>query len=168
MDGKTRVCGLIANPVEHSMSPMMHNFFAQRTGVNLAYVPFKVEEDRVGDAVKGAYALNILGMNVTVPHKQRVMEFLSELDEDARAIGAVNTLVRTKRGIRAIIRTAQALSGLLRKPVSGQKENTVYSLGPEARPRQQPMCWQRAGLQKSTSSTGMKPGPGSWPAISTC
>ena len=41
MDGKTRVCGLIANPVEHSMSPMMHNFFAQRTGVNLAYVPFK-------------------------------------------------------------------------------------------------------------------------------
>ena len=59
MDGKTRVCGLIANPVEHSMSPMMHNFFAQRTGVNLAYVPFKVEEDRVGDAVKGAYALNI-------------------------------------------------------------------------------------------------------------
>ena len=52
MDGKTRVCGLIANPVEHSMSPMMHNFFAQRTGVNLAYVPFKVEEDRVGDAVK--------------------------------------------------------------------------------------------------------------------
>ena len=98
MDGKTRVCGLIANPVEHSMSPMMHNFFAQRTGVNLAYVPFKVEEDRVGDAVKGAYALNILGMNVTVPHKQRVMEFLSELDEDARAIGAVNTLVRTDAG----------------------------------------------------------------------
>ena len=100
MDGKTRVCGLIANPVEHSMSPMMHNFFAQRTGVNLAYVPFKVEEDRVGDAVKGAYALNILGMNVTVPHKQRVMEFLSELDEDARAIGAVNTLVRTDAGYK--------------------------------------------------------------------
>ena len=100
MDGKTRVCGLIANPVEHSMSPMMHNFFAQRTGVNLAYVPFKVEEDRVGDAVKGAYALNILGMNVTVPHKQRVMDFLSELDEDARAIGAVNTLVRTDEGYK--------------------------------------------------------------------
>ena len=51
-------------------------------------------------AVKGAYALNILGMNVTVPHKQRVMEFLSELDEDARAIGAVNTLVRTEAGYK--------------------------------------------------------------------
>ena len=52
MDGKTRVCGLIANPVEHSMSPLMHNFYARRTGVNLAYVPFKVENEQVGDAVK--------------------------------------------------------------------------------------------------------------------
>ena len=48
MDGKTRVCGLIANPVEHSMSPLMQNFYAERTGVNLAYVPFKVEDDKVG------------------------------------------------------------------------------------------------------------------------
>ncbi len=56
MDGKTRVCGLIANPVEHSMSPLMHNFYAGRTGVNLAYVPFKVREDQVEAAVKGAFA----------------------------------------------------------------------------------------------------------------
>lgn len=100
MDGKTRVCGLIANPVEHSMSPLMHNFYAERTGVNLAYVPFKVEEQDVGAAVKGAFALNILGMNVTVPHKQRVMEYLADIDEDARAIGAVNTLVRVKDGYK--------------------------------------------------------------------
>lgn len=46
MDGKTKVCGLIANPVEHSMSPLMHNFYARRTGINLAYVPFKVERIR--------------------------------------------------------------------------------------------------------------------------
>lgn len=118
MDGKTRVCGLIANPVEHSMSPMMHNFFAQRTGVNLAYVPFKVEEDRVGDAVKGAYALNILGMNVTVPHKQRVMDFLSELDEDARAIGAVNTLVRTDEGYKGYNTDGAGFSRALAKLVS--------------------------------------------------
>lgn len=113
MDGKTRVCGLIANPVEHSMSPMMHNFFAQRTGMNLTYVPFKVEESRVGDAVKGAYALNIQGMNVTVPHKQRVMEFLDELDEDARAIGAVNTLVRTDAGYKGYNTDGAGLSRAL-------------------------------------------------------
>lgn len=98
MDGKTRVCGVIANPVEHSMSPLMQNFYAEETGVNLAYVPFKVEEDQVGEAVKGAFALNILGLNVTVPHKQRVMEYLEYIDEDARAIGAVNTLVRGEHG----------------------------------------------------------------------
>lgn len=100
MDGKTRVCGLIANPVEHSMSPLMQNFYAERTGVNLAYVPFKVEDEGVGDAVRGAFALNILGLNVTVPHKQRVMGYLADIDEDARAIGAVNTLVRVQDGYK--------------------------------------------------------------------
>lgn len=100
MDGKTRVCGLMANPVEHSMSPLMHSFYARQTGVNLAYVPFKVQEDQVKAALEGAFALNILGMNVTVPHKQHVMEYLKELDEDARVIGAVNTLVRTEYGFK--------------------------------------------------------------------
>ncbi|MCI6140770.1 MAG: shikimate dehydrogenase [Clostridiaceae bacterium] len=100
MDGKTKVCGLIANPVEHSMSPLMHNFYARRTGINLAYVPFKVEKDQVEAAVKGAFALNILGMNVTVPYKQQVMEYLDELDDAAYAIGAVNTLVRTEHGFK--------------------------------------------------------------------
>ena len=100
MNGKTRVCGVIGCPVEHSMSPQMHNFYADRTGLNLAYVPFRVEPQAVGDAVKGAYALNLLGLNVTVPHKQRVMEYLVEIDEDARAIGAVNTLVRMEGGYK--------------------------------------------------------------------
>ena len=99
MNGKTRVCGVIGCPVEHSMSPQMHNFYAERTGLNLAYVPFRVEPQAVGDAVKGAYALNLLGLNVTVPHKQRVMEYLVEIDEDARAIGAVNKMcIRDRYG----------------------------------------------------------------------
>lgn len=100
MDGKTRVCGVIGCPVEHSMSPQMHNFYAERTGLNLAYVPFHVEPEAVGDAVRGAWALNLLGINVTVPHKQRVMDYLVDIDEDARAIGAVNTLVRAEGGYK--------------------------------------------------------------------
>ena len=56
MDGKTRVCGVMGNPVEHSMSPQMQNFYAERTGVNLAYVPFHVENDAVAEALRGAYA----------------------------------------------------------------------------------------------------------------
>lgn len=94
----TKVCGLIGNPVGHSISPLIHNTLAERLGIDLAYVTFKVEKGKVKTAVEGAYELNIQGMNVTVPHKQSVMESLVSIDPMAKAIGAVNTLVRTENG----------------------------------------------------------------------
>lgn len=100
IDGKTRTCGLIGNPVEHTMSPAIHNTLAKNCGHNLVYVPFFVEEGQVADAVKGAYALNILGLNVTVPYKSEVIKSLVEVDELAAKIGAVNTLVRTQGGYK--------------------------------------------------------------------
>ena len=98
-DGRTRTCGLIGNPVEHTMSPVIHNGLAAEFGHNLVYVPFRVEKD-VKKAVEGAYALNVLGLNVTVPHKTAVMEALVEVDPLAARIGAVNTLVRTEGGYK--------------------------------------------------------------------
>lgn len=100
IDGNTRVCGLMANPVSHTMSPMLHNHLAKGMGLNFIYVPFLVEKERVDEAVKGAFGLNLLGMNVTVPHKLRVMESLLEIDEAALRIGAVNTLVRGEKGFK--------------------------------------------------------------------
>lgn len=100
IDGKTNVCGLIGNPVEHTLSPMIHNTLAGRLGHNLVYVPFPVEPGRVGEAVRGADALHLLGLNVTVPYKSDVIETLKEIDELARNIGAVNTLVRTEGGYK--------------------------------------------------------------------
>lgn len=100
IDGKTRTCGLIGNPVEHTMSPAIHNTLADRKGHNLVYVPFLVEEGSVDAAVKGAYALNILGMNVTVPYKSEVIDSLMEVDPLAAQIGAVNTLVRMDGGYK--------------------------------------------------------------------
>ncbi|MCM1157061.1 MAG: AAA family ATPase [Bacteroidales bacterium] len=94
IDGKTRLIGLAGNPVEHTLSPVIHNEISKRMEISSVYVPFKVETDGLADAVKGAWALNILGMNVTVPHKNQVMESLVETDEAALRIGAVNTLVR--------------------------------------------------------------------------
>ncbi|MEF9938657.1 MAG: shikimate dehydrogenase [Clostridium sp.] len=108
-DGKTQVCGIIANPVEHSMSPLLQNLYAERTGINVRYVPFKVEESDVKAAIKGAFALNIRGLNVTVPHKQRVMPYLTEIDEEAEAVGAVNTLVRTETGYKGYNTDVQGL-----------------------------------------------------------
>lgn len=98
--GKTAVCGLIGNPVEHTLSPLIHNTLSQLLGMELVYVPFLVEEERVGEAVKGAYALNIKGLNATVPHKSAVIPHLCEVDELAVRIGAVNTLVRTDGGYK--------------------------------------------------------------------
>lgn len=100
IDGKTRTCGLIGNPVEHTLSPVIHNTLAERLGHNMVYVPFLVEEGRVAEAVKGAYALNLLGMNATVPYKSEVINSLKEIDPLAENIGAVNTLVRTEGGYK--------------------------------------------------------------------
>lgn len=99
INGKTRTCGLVGNPVEHTMSPMIHNTLAEELGMNMVYVPFLVE-DAVDTAVKGAYALNLLGMNVTVPYKSEVIKSLAECDELAEKIGAVNTLVRVNGGYK--------------------------------------------------------------------
>lgn len=100
INSATRLCALIGNPVAHSISPVIHNNLSRLCGVNLAYVTLKVEEGDVKEAVKGAYALNMLGMNVTVPHKQTVIEVLADIDPLAKAIGAVNTLVRTDKGYK--------------------------------------------------------------------
>lgn len=99
--GTTRVCGLIGNPVQHTFSPAIHNPLAEAMGIDLVYTAFHVQDpESLGTAIAGAYALNILGMNVTVPYKSQVMPYLVEIDETAAAIGACNTLVRTEGGYK--------------------------------------------------------------------
>lgn len=93
INGLTQTCGLIGNPVEHTLSPVIHNTLAELTGINLSYLPFLVEKERLEEAVQGARALHILGLNVTVPYKEKVLPYLTETDELAEKIGAVNTLV---------------------------------------------------------------------------
>jgi shikimate dehydrogenase len=93
--GTTRVLGLIGNPVEHSISPLIHNTLASLNEDDYVYTTFKVEKNGVADAIRGAYALNVLGLNVTVPYKSEVIDYLTSIDPLAKAIGAVNTLVRT-------------------------------------------------------------------------
>lgn len=119
----------MAYPVEHSMSPLMHNFFAEQTGTDSIYVPFKTEPERIGEAVRGAYALDVLGMNVTVPHKQAVMEYLTELDEAARAIGAVNTLVRINGGYKGYNTDAAGLLRTMKEAGFAIRDQTCILLG---------------------------------------
>lgn len=90
--GSTNIVGLIGHPVEHSFSPPMHNAAFEALGMDYAYVAFDVNPGDLKSAIEGAESLNIKGFNVTIPHKIDVMEFLGEIDEVARLIGAVNTI----------------------------------------------------------------------------
>jgi shikimate dehydrogenase len=91
--GSTAVYGVLGFPVAHSRSPAMHNAAFEALGLDAAYVPFPVERGRLAQAARGLPALGIRGANVTVPHKESVLELLDETDVEAGAIGAVNTLV---------------------------------------------------------------------------
>ncbi len=131
INGHTRLIGLIGNPVEHTMSPVVHNGISEAMNINSVYVPFKVEENGIGDAIRGAYELNVLGMNVTVPHKNIVMEHLVELDAAAKVIGAVNTLVRdeSKSGYKGYNTDMLGLRRQIHEDGIVLKDETVVILG---------------------------------------
>ena len=93
ISGKTKICGLIGDPIEHSMSPAMHNTAFKNRGLDYVYLPFRVAKARLGEAILGVKALNIRGLNVTIPHKVSVIPLLDELDPLAEKIGAVNTII---------------------------------------------------------------------------
>lgn len=100
IDSSTKCIGLLGHPVGHSVSPAIHQALSDHFGLNLVYTAHDVEPGHLKEAVEGAYALGYLGLNVTVPYKQEVMQYCCELDPVAEAIGAVNTLVRTENGFK--------------------------------------------------------------------
>lgn len=93
INGHTQLVGLLGWPVEHSLSPAMHNAAFDALGLNWRYVPLPVPPGSVETAVRGLVALGFRGVNVTVPHKRAVMPALDSLDRTAQVLGAVNTLL---------------------------------------------------------------------------
>jgi shikimate dehydrogenase len=91
IDGKVRVCAVIGNPVEHSLSPVLHNAAFEEKGLNICYVAFRVED--IAAAMTGVRGLNVLGLSVTIPHKVAILPHLDEVEETARKIGSVNTVL---------------------------------------------------------------------------
>lgn len=93
ISGKTRILGIFGDPVSHSLSPLMQNHALEAAGIDAVFVPFHVLPEQLGQAVEGIRALDLLGVNVTVPHKEAVCAHLDDIDPMARQIGAVNTIV---------------------------------------------------------------------------
>ncbi|MBN9646472.1 shikimate dehydrogenase [Terrisporobacter glycolicus] len=91
--GHTELIGLMAYPIRHSSSPAMHNEAFRKLGYDYAYLAFEVDNDSLGDAVKGLRALKLRGCNVSMPNKTVIHKYLDEISPAAQLCGAVNTVV---------------------------------------------------------------------------
>ncbi|MBV9356630.1 MAG: shikimate dehydrogenase, partial [Chloroflexi bacterium] len=112
---------LLGHPVDHSLSPAMHNAAFRAIGMDALYAAQDVAPERLGEAVEALRADAYLGANVTVPHKQDVLELMDELTEESLAVGAVNTIVRGSDGRLTGSNTdARGLENWLRSAAAGQ------------------------------------------------
>lgn len=94
--GETKLLGVIGHPVQHSLSPVMHNAAIAELGLDYVYLPFPVKPDDLEVAIAGFAAIGLVGFNITIPHKQAILPLLSAVLPDAQAVGAVNTVWRTE------------------------------------------------------------------------
>ncbi|MFH1625798.1 MAG: shikimate dehydrogenase [Pseudomonadota bacterium] len=92
IDGNTKVTGILGHPVRHSLSPLMHNTAFESLGLNYVYLPFDIKPENLEGAITAIRYMNIAGVNVTIPYKEKVIRYLDELDTEAELIGAVNTI----------------------------------------------------------------------------
>ena len=90
---KTKILGIFGCPISHSISPAMHNAIIKALGLDMIYMPFEIKPSNLRDAVNGIKGFGMLGVNITIPHKEAVMKLLDDISEEARLIGAVNTIV---------------------------------------------------------------------------
>ncbi|MDR2873734.1 MAG: shikimate dehydrogenase [Methanobrevibacter sp.] len=128
VSGNTSVLGLIGDPVGHSLSTFMHNTVFKQLNLDYVYVPFNVKKENLSDAILGAKGLNIAGLNVTIPHKINVINYIDEIDSVAEMIGAVNTIkFNNGKAIGYNTDGVGAIKGL--QEISSLKDKKVIILG---------------------------------------
>jgi len=128
INAHTQFCGVIGNPVEHSLSPAIHNAAFQKLGLNFVYLAFRVEA--IGDAIKGLRALgNFRGASVTIPHKVSAVSFLDSVEPTAGHIGAINTIVATDGTLTGYNTDATGALRALREGAVVLKGRQVIMLG---------------------------------------
>lgn len=128
INAHTQFCGVIGNPVEHSLSPAIHNAAFRELGLNFVYLAWRVEA--IGDAINGLRALgNFRGASVTIPHKVAAMSFLDDVDATARHIGAINTILSEKGKLTGYNTDATGALRALREGGAELKGQRVVLLG---------------------------------------
>ena len=145
---KTGLLGVIGDPIAHSLSPVLHRFLIQQYDLPYCYHAFRVPTEQLEAALLGARALGVTGLNVTLPHKQAVMRWLDEIDAEAQAIGAVNTVVfRQGRLLGTNTDAAGFLQGLQESGVE-VRGRTVFVLGAGGAARAVCRAVQQAGARE--------------------
>ena len=126
ISGTTKICGVIGDPIEHTMSPVMHNAVFKEMGMDYVYVAFQVKKEGLGEAIQGMRGLNIRGLNVTIPHKVAIIPLLDRLDHLAELIGAVNTVVNDNGVLTGYNTDAEGfLRALLERGIEPRGKNVV-------------------------------------------
>lgn len=97
----TKIYGVIGDPVEHSLSPVLHKFFFKKFDINALYFAFRIEAKRLQNAIDGMRAFGVSGLNVTTPHKENVTSFVDSRSSEVKLMGAANTLKNENDGISA-------------------------------------------------------------------
>lgn len=121
------VVGIIGHPITHSLSPLMHNTAFEIKGLDYIYLSFDVVSENLEDAMKGMVGLGIRGFNVTIPHKEKIVQYLNKISDEANIIGAVNTVVN-ENGILTGYNTD--VNGIVKtlEPYKEELENSEVSL----------------------------------------
>jgi shikimate dehydrogenase len=123
---KTKICGIIGDPVAHSVSPAMHNAGFKELGLDYIYLPFRVERENLAGAIEGLKALGIRGLNVTIPHKVAIVPLLDELEPLAAKTGAVNTIVNDEGYLKGYNTDAGGfLRALLKRGIEPEGKKVV-------------------------------------------
>jgi shikimate dehydrogenase len=126
ISGKARVCGIIGDPVEHTMSPIMHNAAFSELGLDFVYLPFLVKKESLKEAIDGMKALNIRGLSVTQPHKVEVMKLLDKIDPLAEKMSTVNTIDNDNGILTGFNTDADGfLRGLMERGIEPTGKNVV-------------------------------------------
>ena len=160
ISGRTRIAGVIGDPVRHSLSPTIHNAAFAASGLDWVFLAFTVPEGAAGLAVGGMRALGIEGLSVTMPHKGAVIDALDELDEDAAALGAVNCISLGGHGLVGSNTDGAGFLDALRVDEgfdpSGRRCLVVGAGG------------RGTGSCPGSGAGGRDPGPGSQPVTRPC
>ncbi len=126
VSGSSAVYAIIGDPVSHSLSPRMHNAAFAALGIDAVYVPFRVAGAELASGVQALRTLGVRGVNVTIPHKEQVCQFLDEIDAGAQVVGAVNTIVNDNGYLKGYNTDGDGLVRSLQKDLG-------YSVGPTTR-----------------------------------